>query len=80
MIDSNIIERIISSERIEPYLKYHEFDHHKAFATGEDIHRAPFVAQALVVLVERIAVSRFLLLRVIELQYLWTNYLLWKVK
>jgi hypothetical protein len=32
MINSNIIEKIISRERIEPYLKYHKFDHSKAIA------------------------------------------------
>jgi hypothetical protein len=41
--------------------------HHKTFAARECSHRVPLVAYALVVLVERIAVSRFLLLLVIEL-------------
>lgn len=61
MIDSNIIERIISSERIEPYLKYHEFDHHKAFAAGKGIHRA------LAILTGHLAGNSFFLLCEIEL-------------
>jgi hypothetical protein len=30
MINNNIIEKIISKERIEPYMKYHKFDQSKA--------------------------------------------------